>query len=413
MSRNADCQDQTADQNGGQSACEWETAEYLTAIQSMFGVLRTMFGFRHVWKDDNLAGKGRSIRTCLESDLDELPTRCAIAESCGLVSILSDIVSSHSSVGMRSIATSLLALIQNALGSRDIQKTEHHPLNSRQDDTSTTPPRNDVNEQLDELRTAMCNLTTQMAEQHEVVSSWMMKYDSILNHLDDKRKSDLLREYRFQRWSKTGADAVEVFDEDFIIKTGKTFRLRQRPENEETNFIPQTLFSPIISSDVAQLSFTVTHSCFGFRFGAVSAHLVDTGTQNDIWDEGHGIAVWKRDYEPPAVFQANAAAPRQKTKEIVLESDCRDGRRTLKLWDDGAVHSTFFSNLSLPCRFAITLLHSSVSVKINSLRFTAKPTLKGGTKEINSSSHTISSLARNSGSSEEEMLLITRSNGTT
>ncbi|KAK2961539.1 hypothetical protein BLNAU_3337 [Blattamonas nauphoetae] len=48
--------------------------------------------------------------------LDELPTRCAIAESCGLVSILSSIVSSHSSVGLRSIASSLLALIQKAIG---------------------------------------------------------------------------------------------------------------------------------------------------------------------------------------------------------------------------------------------------------------------------------------------------------
>ncbi|KAK2961623.1 hypothetical protein BLNAU_3421 [Blattamonas nauphoetae] len=314
-------------------------------------------------------------------NLDELPTRCAIAESCGIVSILSDIVSSHSSVGMRSIASSLLALIQNALGSCDIQKTEHRHLKS-QNEVSMNKPMNDVNEQLDELRTAMFNLTTQMAEQHEMVSSWMMKYDSILNHLDEKRRSDLLRESRFQRWSKTGADAVEIFDEDFIIKTGNTFTLRERPENEKTNFIPKTLFSPIITSDVAQLSFTITHSSFGFRFGAVSAHLVDTGTQNDIWDEGHGIATWRRNYEPPAVLQANAAPPQQKTKQIVLEADCREGRRTLKSLEHVTVHSSIFSNLSLPIRFAINLRHPSVSITIHSLSFTAKPTLKGGTKEI-------------------------------
>ncbi|KAK2955067.1 hypothetical protein BLNAU_9998 [Blattamonas nauphoetae] len=322
------------------------------------------------------------IRTFLESDLDKLPTRCAIAESCGLVSILSGVVSSHSSAGLRSIASSLLVLLQHTLGSLELQKTEHSHLPNNQQETMVTTPVNDVNKQLVELHTTVCNMAKLMAEQFGKIDSRMMKYDSILNQLDEKRRSDLLRESRFQRWSKTGADAVDFFDEDFIIKTGDTFTRRQRPENEKTNFIPKTLFSPLISSDVAQLSFSITHSYNGYFFGAVSAHLVDTGTVSNIWDEKHGRAAWGCEYKPSAVLQANGAPPQGKTDQIVLEADCRVGRRTLKRLSDGEVHTTFYVNLSLPFRFMIILLHPNVSVTINSLTFTAKPTLKGGTESL-------------------------------
>ncbi|KAK2951670.1 hypothetical protein BLNAU_13409 [Blattamonas nauphoetae] len=314
-------------------------------------------------------------------NLDALPTRCAIAESCDLVSILSFIVSSHSSIGLRSIASSLLALIQNAVGSREILKTEHQHLNSQGKSTLTTQV-NDMNERLLKLQTTVCNMATQMAAQFGKIDNWMMKYDSILNHLVDKRRSDLIRESRFQRWSKTGADAIEIFDEDFIIKTGNTFTLRQRPENEKTNFIPKTLFSPIFSSDVAQLSFTVTHSYHGYRYGAVSPHYVDTGTEHSLSHEQTSRACWGKTYEPPAIFQANAAPPRRFTKQFVLEADCRVGQRTVKLLVDGKMNTVFFTNIPQPFRFAIHILHPSVSVTIHSLSFAAKPTLKGETKEI-------------------------------
>ncbi|KAK2951639.1 hypothetical protein BLNAU_13378 [Blattamonas nauphoetae] len=212
----------------------------------------------------------------LIENLDELPTRCAITESCGLVSILSDIVSSPNSVGLKSIASGLLALIQNALGSRDIPTTEQRHLNFHQNLSMKSKQVNDVNEQLVELRKSMCNMATQIAEQFKTMHERQSRFDSLLSYLDEKRRSDFHHESRFQRWSKKRADAVELFDEDFIIKTGNTFTLRERPENEETNFVAKTLFSPIISSDVAQLSFTVNHSYHGYRYGAINPHLLDT-----------------------------------------------------------------------------------------------------------------------------------------
>ncbi|KAK2951762.1 hypothetical protein BLNAU_13255 [Blattamonas nauphoetae] len=319
------------------------------------------------------------IRTFLESDLDELPTRCSIAESCGLVSILSGIVSSHSSVGLRSIASNLLALIQNALGSCEVQTKEHCHLKSHAQSTKPKPIR-DVNEQFDRLHNTMCTMATQMTEQFGKINSWMMKYDSLLNQLNEKQQFKTLQQYRFQRWSKTGADAVEIFDEDFFIKTGNTFTLRQRPENEETNFIPKTLFSPLISSDVAQLSFTITHSSGGYRYGVVVPYLVDTGTNHNFRKEKPRKATWGINYTPPANIPVNGAPPRRYTRQAVLEADCRVGRRTIKLYHDGKMDDAFSENIPLPFRFAINLHHPSVSVTIHSLTFTAKPTLKGGTK---------------------------------
>ncbi|KAK2945823.1 hypothetical protein BLNAU_19248 [Blattamonas nauphoetae] len=271
------------------------------------------------------------FRTFLESDLDELPTRCGIAESCGLVSILSDIVSSHSSVGLKSIVSNLLALIQNALGSRESQQTEHRHLRSHKNKTTMNSPVNDVSEQLLELHNTVCNMATQIAEQFGRMDSRQMKFDSILSRLDAKITSDRLYKTRFQRWSKTGADAIEIFDEDFFIKTGNTFTLRQRPEHEETNFIPKTLFSPLISSDVAQLSFTITSSYRGYYYGAVNPHIVDTATKFDFWDEEHCGSCWETCYYAPYDLHGNGAPPRRYTRQFVLEADCRVGQRTLKI----------------------------------------------------------------------------------
>ncbi|KAK2945728.1 hypothetical protein BLNAU_19341 [Blattamonas nauphoetae] len=313
--------------------------------------------------------------------LDELPTRCAIAESCGLVSVLSDIVSSQSSIGLRSIASSLLALIQNALGSCEVQTKEHRHLNSQVESTMNKPV-DDVKEQLFELHTTVCNMATQMAEQFGRMDSRLMKHDTILNQLNEKRRSDLLRESRLRRWSKSGADAIEIFDEDFIIKTGNTFTLRPRTETEDTNFIPKTLFSPIITSDVAQLSFTITHLYYGYSYGAVNPHLLDTGTKHDIGDERRGQGAWRKNYEPPTAFRAFRAPRYRYSREFVLEADCREGQRTLKCLKDRTMKSDFYINLSLPFRFAINLLHPSISVTINSLTFTTVPTLKGGKNEL-------------------------------
>ncbi|KAK2951642.1 hypothetical protein BLNAU_13381 [Blattamonas nauphoetae] len=241
---------------------------------------------------------------------------------------------------------------------------------------------NDVNEQLFELRTTMCTMATQMTEQFGKINERQLEFDSVLRRLDEKRRSDLLRESRFQRWSKTGADAIEIFDEDFIIKTGNTFTLRQRPENEDSNFIPKTLFSPLISSNVAQLSFTITHSYRGYRYGAVSPHLVDTGTLNDIWANEPGLVFWTTYYSAPNVITANTPLPSRSTSEFVLEADCRVGQRTVKCLFDGNVNHDFYVNLPLLFRFAITPLHPSVSVTIHNLSFTDKPTLKGGEREF-------------------------------
>ncbi|KAK2940290.1 hypothetical protein BLNAU_24801 [Blattamonas nauphoetae] len=48
---------------------------------------------------------------------------------------------------------------------------------------------------------------------------------------------------------------------------------------------------------------TVIHNhpfIFWFRLGAISPHLVDFGTQDDIFSEEHRTATWGEDYTPPA-----------------------------------------------------------------------------------------------------------------
>ncbi|KAK2941954.1 hypothetical protein BLNAU_23136 [Blattamonas nauphoetae] len=92
----------------------------------------------------------------------------------------------------------------------------------------------------------------------------------------------------------------------------------------------------------------------------------DPSTCQNNWTTNSKRACWLR-------------SPGQK---IVLEADGREGRRTLKLSQNGQAPPTFFSNIPVPFRFAVSMNTQNDSVIVESLEFVREPQVIGGTVEV-------------------------------
>ncbi|KAK2948336.1 hypothetical protein BLNAU_16682 [Blattamonas nauphoetae] len=66
-------------------------------------------------------------------------------------------------------------------------------------------------------------------------------------------------------------------------------------------------------------------------------------------------------------------------QRVVLEADGREGKRTLKLSQDGETQPVYFTNIPVPFRFAVVILWENDAVEIKSVEVAEEPQLVGGT----------------------------------
>ncbi|KAK2945415.1 hypothetical protein BLNAU_19684 [Blattamonas nauphoetae] len=69
-------------------------------------------------------------------------------------------------------------------------------------------------------------------------------------------------------------------------------------------------------------------------------------------------------------------------QRVVLEADGREGKRTLKLSQDGETQPTFFSNIPVPFRFGIFLYTTGASVEIVSTEVLREASMVGGSLDV-------------------------------
>ncbi|KAK2949739.1 hypothetical protein BLNAU_15313 [Blattamonas nauphoetae] len=69
----------------------------------------------------------------------------------------------------------------------------------------------------------------------------------------------------------------------------------------------------------------------------------------------------------------------RKGQRVVLEADGREGKRTLKLSQDGKTAPVFFTNIPVPFRFAVSLFRVDDGVEIESVEVVSDPQMVGGT----------------------------------
>ncbi|KAK2944592.1 hypothetical protein BLNAU_20499 [Blattamonas nauphoetae] len=80
---------------------------------------------------------------------------------------------------------------------------------------------------------------------------------------------------------------------------------------------------------------------------------------------------------PTQACKAVAAGQR-----VVMEADGREGKRTLKLSQDGETQPVFFSNIPVPFRFVIQMYFTRNSVEIVSSEVLQEASMVGGSVEV-------------------------------
>ncbi|KAK2962066.1 putative Calcium/calmodulin-dependent protein kinase type II alpha chain [Blattamonas nauphoetae] len=65
-------------------------------------------------------------------------------------------------------------------------------------------------------------------------------------------------------------------------------------------------------------------------------------------------------------------------QRVVLEADGREGKRTLKLSQDGETRPVYFSNIPVPFRFAVCIYVEHEAVEIESVEVVSEPQMVGG-----------------------------------
>ncbi|KAK2956502.1 putative Protein kinase domain containing protein [Blattamonas nauphoetae] len=178
--------------------------------------------------------------------------------------------------------------------------------------------------------------------------------------------------------SQIGAAAIELFDQTMWKVSGNVFAKLQNST--------ASLVSLEFGAEVARLSLTIRKGPNNyFAVGIISSSLSNEAlTDRFYWLKGG--AGWNlHPYGRYAIQnekdtnKGSACKEGRKGQRVVLEADGREGKRTLKLSQDGETQPVFFTNIPVPFRFAVYIYEKNDSVEIESVEVVSSPQMKGGT----------------------------------
>ncbi|KAK2945164.1 hypothetical protein BLNAU_19903 [Blattamonas nauphoetae] len=195
----------------------------------------------------------------------------------------------------------------------------------------------------------------------------------------ERQKKKREKEEERKRRSKVGAAAIEFFVPSNYSLSGNKFTKQLNAGGCLVFFefggvvarlslivgsVPQSYYIVgIISSALAANAQT---TCFnGLKGGAGG------------WDirPSHRVTFLNTNFSNQ--YQAcHAGAAGQR---VVLEADGREGRRTLRMSQDGETQPAFFTNIPVPFRFAVYICNQNDSVTIESVEVVDEPQMIGGT----------------------------------
>ncbi|KAK2958426.1 hypothetical protein BLNAU_6696 [Blattamonas nauphoetae] len=213
--------------------------------------------------------------------------------------------------------------------------------------------------------------------------------DKQLHSLDEEHKE---KETQRKRWKarqtlRTGGEAVEYFG-PILSRYGPSFSLSM---DHKFN----SLLSFEIGAVVARFTFVIGKMRSDFYCGIV-ARIHQATAPTDWFIQMKGGAGWCPSSDARSVVQNNKTSHSGEAcmegavgQKIVLEADGREGKRTLKLSQDGLTQPTFFTNIPVPFRFAVGMNEQNDSVTIESLAIVDEPQMVGGAIE---EGHTLKSV---------------------
>ncbi|KAK2954133.1 hypothetical protein BLNAU_10950 [Blattamonas nauphoetae] len=198
----------------------------------------------------------------------------------------------------------------------------------------------------------------------------------------ERKREQEEEEERRKKMMKEGATAIEVFQQDKFTLAGNVFTINQSSEN--------SLLSHSFGANVVRITFIIRSTSASLSFGVISADLTEQAkTAQDWFLRMKGGAGWdclsSRRYACQNGKQSHngsACIAGAVGQRVVIEADGREGKRTLKLSQDGLTQPAFFSNIPVPFRFVVHPYAAGTSFEIISTEVLRDAEMVGGSWEV-------------------------------
>ncbi|KAK2944045.1 hypothetical protein BLNAU_21044 [Blattamonas nauphoetae] len=192
----------------------------------------------------------------------------------------------------------------------------------------------------------------------------------------ERQRREEEEEAERKRLSKTGAAAIEWFDRSHFTLSGSVFT------NTSCSNLLTAVFGPVV------VRFTLVIKKMGVNWlgiGVASVAQTDQLKSGDrFWNlpQATGWNVRDREYfqNSNTTHSGTACEKGVDGQRVVLEADGREGKRTLRLSQNGQTQPTFFSNIRVPFRFVARI--NTHSVEIESVEVVKAPLMIGGSIEV-------------------------------
>ncbi|KAK2943198.1 hypothetical protein BLNAU_21878 [Blattamonas nauphoetae] len=219
----------------------------------------------------------------------------------------------------------------------------------------------------------------EMEEMKRMNEKWIEKG----RQQEEKENEERKREEEVRRKNvKKGAAAIEVFQLGKVTLAGNVFT-----QTKGGNFC---LLPHSFGAVVVRITFIIRAICHTYYFGLISTDLTEqVKTGQKTFMEMKGGAGWncysnyrfseQNDQRSHSKSACKAGAVGQR---VVMEADGREGKRTLKLSQDGETQPVFFSNIPVPFRFVVLPYFEGNSVEIVSTEVLREPSMVGGSDEV-------------------------------
>ncbi|KAK2956769.1 hypothetical protein BLNAU_8222 [Blattamonas nauphoetae] len=181
------------------------------------------------------------------------------------------------------------------------------------------------------------------------------------------------------RHTKVGAAPIDIFTPFHYSLSDNTFTAMVGGGG--------CLVSFEFSAVVARLSLIV--GCvpkYNYSFGIVSKTIAADAPKTRFHYLKEGVGGWDLFPSNRAMWlngnlinQKKACEAGAAGQRVVIEADGREGRRTVRMSQDGQTQPAFFINIHVPFRFAVYVGHQNDSVTIESVEVVEEPQMEGGT----------------------------------
>ncbi|KAK2949860.1 hypothetical protein BLNAU_15255 [Blattamonas nauphoetae] len=212
----------------------------------------------------------------------------------------------------------------------------------------------------------------------ELIEEGRQRREEKKREAERKRKEEEER----RRNVKEGAVTIEVFARDKFTVARNVIKT-----TEGGNY---HILSHSFGAVVVRITFIIRAIGSEFDLGLISADLTEKAKTGPTWfmdmKGGAGWACHSSFHYSRQNGQTSHKGTACKVgavgQRVVLEADGREGKRTLKLSQDGETQPAFFSNIPVPFRFVVLPYFTGNSVEIVSSEVLKEASMVGGRLEV-------------------------------